>query len=126
MLFSTGAQLDAEDNDKRTALYQSVCFGQEDTTEMLIERGADVLHEDSLRRTVFHTAAASGQISVLGLLVESLEEIEIVYTMLDNDSYTPVHVAALSGHAGCVEYLIQKMTTFEGKQNQFSPAHCAV
>ena len=46
---------------------------------------ADVKWRDNGGMTAFHAAAAAGQISVLGLLLESLNEENAVQTLLDNE-----------------------------------------
>ena len=64
--------------------------GQEDCVEMLLSRdsdgvSADVKWRDNGGMTAFHAAAAAGQISVLGLLLESLDDDNAVQTLLDNE-----------------------------------------
>ena len=66
--------------------------GQEDCVEMLLNRdgeeggaSADVKWRDNGGMTAFHAAAAAGQISVLGLLLESLDDDNAVQTLLDNE-----------------------------------------
>lgn len=114
------------DLNLRTPLFYAVFQGMERTTELLLEQQANLFHLDRLQKSVFHIAAAAGQISVLGLLVESLEDPTSVNTMLDHEGLTPLHWAALKGHEICVEYLTQRMTDQDIGPNQFSPVHCAV
>ena len=64
--------------------------GQEDCVEMLLNRdgdgaSADVKWRDNGGLTAFHAAAAAGQISVLGLLLESLDDENAVQTLVDNE-----------------------------------------
>ena len=46
---------------------------------------ADVKWRDNGGATAFHAAAAAGQISVLGLLLESLDDEKAVQNLLDNE-----------------------------------------
>ena len=46
---------------------------------------ADVKWRDNGGMTAFHAAAAAGQISVLGLLLESLDDEKAVQNLLDNE-----------------------------------------
>lgn len=46
---------------------------------------ADVKWRDNGGTTAFHAAAAAGQISVLGLLLESLDDEKAVQNLLDNE-----------------------------------------
>ena len=48
---------------------------------------ADVKWRDNGGMTAFHAAAAAGQISVLGLLLESLDDENAVQTLVDNEGY---------------------------------------
>ncbi|TRY72355.1 hypothetical protein TCAL_03404 [Tigriopus californicus] len=125
-LLVNGSSVATMDLNLRTPMFYAVFQGMERTTELLLKREANILQVDRLKKSVFHIAAAAGQISVLGLLVESLDEPTAVNTMLDQEGFTPLHWAALKGHEICVEYLTQRMTDQDILPTQFSPVHCAV
>ena len=80
--------------------HRAAVRGQEDCVEMLLNRdvdgggsgggsggaaAADVKWRDNGGMTAFHAAAAAGQISVLGLLLESLDDEKAVQNLLDNE-----------------------------------------
>ena len=83
--------------------HRAAVRGQEDCVELLLplrdadaaassaaptsSSAADVRWRDNGGLTPFHAAAAAGQISVLGLLLESLDDGRDVQNMLDNDGY---------------------------------------
>ena len=80
--------------------HRAAVRGQEDCVELLLPlrdadaaassaptSSADVRWRDNGGLTPFHAAAAAGQISVLGLLLESLDDGRDVQNMLDNDGY---------------------------------------
>jgi ankyrin repeat protein len=94
LLLQHGAHIDAHDASGRTPLFRASVMGQEECVEMLLEHGgggnggvagADKTWKDNDGLTAFHVAAAVGQITVLGLLVESLDDAKAVQKLIDNE-----------------------------------------
>ncbi len=93
LLLRHGAHIDASDAAGRTPLFRAAVMGQEECVEVLLEYkgsdsgvgGADKLWRDNDGVTAFHVAAAVGQITVLGHLIESLDNSSAVQDMTDNE-----------------------------------------
>eukprot|EP00736_Rhodelphis_marinus_P007549 Rmarinus@m.19878 len=75
--------------------------------------------EDGEVELALWEACAAGSLDCVRFLVE---ERGADYERSDEDGWTPVHIAARSGHLGVVKYLIQKGADFEDAGNNPSAA----
>ncbi|KAI9780256.1 MAG: hypothetical protein M1839_006816 [Geoglossum umbratile] len=70
LLVDRGAEIQAKDECKRTALHGAAWNGHKEVVQLLVDRGAEVNVEDECKRTALHGAACNGHKEVVQLLVE--------------------------------------------------------
>ena len=105
-LLQEGATAVAGPKD-RTPISHCVRYNQPGSLRLLLQASVDctsVLGECRKERTIW-TAAAKGHLKVLKVLVQHAD---VSVTEKLSGNYTPIHVAAKSGHAHVVEWLLQQ------------------
>ena len=101
-LLQQGAQLNARDDDKLTPLHYAARTGKTHCLRYLVERGAKLNARNLDDASALHIAAEHGRQAMLRYLLEQKLPVDdrSIY-------YTPLMQAALAGHAGCVQLLLE-------------------
>ncbi len=79
--------------------------GNRDIAKLLMERGADTSPENDYMRMALHKAAAKGSIEIVELLVKAHPAFLKVKS---HEGNTPLHIAAMYGHAEVVAFLLKQ------------------
>ena len=98
-----GADVDLVDENNRSPLFFAVVTTHQDLAELLIDYGADINHMDAEGMSIAHCAAAVGLVDFLELLQSESPHLLSRASLIGK---TPLHESAVSGQAGCLEYLI--------------------
>ncbi|KAF8538734.1 ankyrin repeat protein, partial [Trichophaea hybrida] len=69
LLLERGANIEARDSHRRTALYYAMHYRNEEATRMLLEHGADPNAVDSQSMSILHRAAHDGIPNIISLLL---------------------------------------------------------
>ena len=93
MLIENGADVNAVDGRKWTALHLVSQKGHVDVAKVLLENGADVNAVDEIERTALHFAAEKGHVDVAKVLIQNGADVNAV----NKDKWTALHYAADSG-----------------------------
>ena len=103
-LLFNGAEIDAEDEVRCTPLMLAAGRGYIEILLHLIYHAADVEKKDGRKRTTLHYASESGDLKVVKVLLSLCKGVEI--DVEDEDSCTPLMLAAGRGHIDILLYLI--------------------
>ena len=76
ILFENGADVDAKDNEGRTALFWAASNGRVEVVKVLIENGANVDVKDENGKTALHWAALYGHFDVANFLIEKGADVD--------------------------------------------------
>ncbi|KAJ9466220.1 26S proteasome non-ATPase regulatory subunit 10 [Diplonema papillatum] len=95
LIAAGGVNLDAADNDGRTALSVACDKGFIDIVAALLKAGADGSVKDTFKRSCLHMAGNAGRADVIKLL---LDEADISGSAKTVASWLPLHYAAANGH----------------------------
>jgi hypothetical protein len=127
LLIKHGADMEAKDSSGCTSLLIAAQYGQVDVVAYLLKKGANIRAVDSSWDTALHWAACKGSIQVCGLL--SFYN-KLSWMTQDTYGQTPLHLAALRGHASVVRYILQhlqkKDILFLKDKNQRTPLDLAI
>jgi len=122
LLLDMGAQVDAEDDTKKTPLHWAAWNGHIEIARLLIKRGAQVDAEDKYKQTPLHMAAYNGHTGVARLLIERGAQVDAV----NADKQTPLHWAAKNGHTGVARLLIERGAQVDAEDvDKWTPLHIA-
>eukprot|EP00756_Hemistasia_phaeocysticola_P060802 Hpha_TRINITY_DN4336_c0_g1::TRINITY_DN4336_c0_g1_i1::g.49991::m.49991/K21440/ANKRD50; ankyrin repeat domain-containing protein 50 len=106
LLIDRGADVNKADNDGRTPCIAATARDKRAALKLLIERGADVNRADNKGRTPCITAVAGSRESrstdTLRLLIENGADVNAA----DKEGHTPCYLAAMSGHAAALRFLM--------------------
>jgi len=94
-LLNNGADIEAKDNENRTAFNLAVKRGRTKTAELLLESGAEMKSRDASRRTCIHLAVMHERLETLRMLLNR-EQGQLI-NETDKDLRTPLHYAASLG-----------------------------
>jgi ankyrin repeat protein len=126
-LASKGSNLEARDEDGRTALFLTAMAGHVSMVEALIGLKADKEATDKMNFTPLMAAAASGQVKMLEVLIKAKANLEAKH----QKGGTALHVSSSSGQRESVELLLNN--TYKVKadvaavdEDLDSPLHLAV
>jgi ankyrin repeat protein len=100
-----GVDVNAKDEDARTALHYAAKGGHLETLKYLVGKGAEVNARDIKRKTALHYAAQGGHLELLQYLVE--EKGAEVDTQ-NKKRKTALHYAAQEGQLKTLKYLVEK------------------
>ena len=108
-LLDNKANVNIEDNNFWTPLSIACRLGFKEIVDLLIARGANATAKIKGGRNVLHVVAFNGFIDICKLLtVNGIEEINGV----DDEGWTPLHLAAQEGHLDIVKHLVEKGANF--------------
>lgn len=88
-LIAKGVNVNASDEQQRTALHFSASKGYSEVVNVLLQYGADPNAKDVLGNTALHLAACTNHIEVVTLLLRGGTDV----TTLDNSGRTPMQLA---------------------------------
>lgn len=110
LLQSDRYAMEATDSTGCTPLLIAAQHGRVETVAYLLQRGANLHAVDSSRDSATHWASYKGSAAVLGLL--SFYDTRQLTT---GDAYgqTPLHLAALRGHASVCRYILRQVSKRE-------------
>lgn len=94
-LLNNEADIEAKDNENRTAFVLAVKRGRTRTAALLLESGANLKSRDASLRTCIHLAVMHEQMETLRMLLER-DEGQLINER-DKDLRTPLHYAARLG-----------------------------
>ena len=95
-LLNNGADIEAKDNENRTAFILAVKRGRTKSAELLLESGADFNSRDASLRTCMHLAVMHERMVTLRMLLE-WDEGQLMNER-DKDLQTALHYAARLGN----------------------------
>lgn len=94
-MLNKGADIEAKDNENRTAFVLAVKPGRTRTAELLLESGAELKTCDASRRSCIHLAVMDERLETLRMLLDR-EQGQLINER-DKDLQTPLHYAASLG-----------------------------
>ncbi|RDD35892.1 Tankyrase-2, partial [Trichoplax sp. H2] len=116
------------DFEKMTPLHRIASNGSRNSCQALLEHGADTHSKDTSGKTAIHIAALFKNIEVAQLLMEYVDKSEQQSLMkeLDNNGFTPFHIAVASGCLELTELFFNNNTFVEDRTSQMlTPIHIA-
>lgn len=118
LLLEKGADIEAEDQYRETALYKAATNGYDAVVMLLLENGADTEAKGQYWETALQKAAANEHEAVIKLLLEKGADIEA------KNSYweTSLNKAAANKHEAVVKLLLEKGTNSEAKDQHWETA----
>lgn len=103
-LLDSGANVNKASSG-RTPLHYAVQFGHKAMVELLLQHGADVNAKDGTGGTALHGAAQAGFLSIAEVLLKYKADLNARNSKM-NGEVSPLHLAARSGHAALVGFLL--------------------
>ena len=101
-LLSKGADIEAKDLKKKTALHKAARFGHEQVTRLLIEHRVEVDAKNYADRTPLHIASFYGNERIVEILLQNHAN----PNARNCDQETPLHRAAMWGKSKVIEVLL--------------------
>lgn len=105
LLLDRGAQIDAVDDSFRTALQLAAQRGRKSVVRLLLDRGAQTDVADENGKTALYVAAALGHCGMTRMLLEAEARWDVVEK---HCGYTPLNIAARSGHKDAMQLLVDQ------------------
>jgi len=98
-----GADIDATDALKRSAVFIAAFHQQASAASLLVEAGCSIDARDLNGMAPLHGAVVVGAIDVAGVLITKGANINLA----DGSGHTPLHIAAATGQMAMAELLLQ-------------------
>ena len=114
LLIDMGADVNAKDENGRTALIYASRNSSSEILEYLIEKGADINAKDIFDKTALMYAASFNNLEVIKYLIEKGADINAK----DNENKTALMNAASFNNLEVVEYFIEKGLDINAKDNK--------
>lgn len=102
------------DREGWSALFWSVCNGQYEAVQLLLNFGADINLSDQRGRTPFFVAAFKGYLNIVQLFLKKYDCLTNsnhfepnFFNTRDHDDWTPLSGAAYNGHLRVVKFLVE-------------------
>ena len=110
--------IDARDEDGKTALIRAAEKDDTETVKLFLDRGADIEAKDNEGKTALMMAAGQGHAKTVELLLDKGTDIEADIKSDDEDGgHRALHFAAKEGHTETVELLLSRGADIEAKTN---------
>jgi len=121
-LLANGANVNAEDSQRRTPLHRATLSGHKRMVELLLAHGARVDAKDSSSSTPLWQAAASGYLGIAAVLLTNKADVNASGWKGD----LPLHVAAQKGFANVAKLLLDDEALVDGRSSDgAAPLHRA-
>lgn len=104
ILLDRGADVNAKDMERCTALQMSSKMGRETVVRLLLEKGADINTQDGFGDTPLQTASRGGRMAIVKLLLDKGADIDAHGGCHD----TALRVASQEGHEAVVQLLLDR------------------
>ncbi|KXZ54048.1 hypothetical protein GPECTOR_5g157 [Gonium pectorale] len=111
LLLAAGANVNATDYCKQTALHVCSAWGRLETVQELLRAGADTEASDKFGRTPLHVAVARHELGAVKALLRAGANIEAT----DKRGETPLHVACREGLIATVQELLNSGANTDAK-----------
>jgi ankyrin repeat protein len=105
LLLERGADVNALDDEGKSALFAAADSGHAGVCRLLIDRGADVAMASKTGRLPLHAAAIRGYEDVCRVLIEHGADVTAVAHEVDH--WTPLHFAVSRDHLGTCRILVK-------------------
>ncbi|KAF3406321.1 Ankyrin repeat and protein kinase domain-containing protein 1 [Talaromyces pinophilus] len=130
LLIARGADVDARDYRKRTALHNLAAWEQSnldnDVLDLLLSHIRDVDAQDQRGRTPLHWACATGKLSLVKRLLLNPHGPMASISSVDTQSRHPVHVAVAHSQYEVVQLLLLHRVNFHAASDDgWTPLHIA-
>ncbi|KAL9955881.1 hypothetical protein ACROYT_G037277 [Oculina patagonica] len=124
-LLDQGASVDPPDKARCTPLFKAAANGGIETVQLLLERGADVTFKSVELRSVLHAAVQHSD--VMELLLKVPSSAYLITDKNHDNSFTPVHYAAMSGQSTSISLLMatNKAAAIVTSNDLDTPLHIA-
>ena len=123
VLIDAGADIETKDDEERSPLHTTSCFGKLGTVKMLVRAGAGVRVADNTGATCLIQAAYYGHTETVRYLA-GLPDVEVNHE--HNNGLAALHFAVQEGHADVVEVLIDAGADIDAKSSEgCTPLHYA-
>lgn len=120
VLLDKGADINAKNNQKKTALHLAIINRHESMVEFLIGKDANIELEDEIGRRALHWAAEEREWDIATILIAAKANVNAV----DKESRAPLHWAAADGNLSMVELLTDNEADLVAKdKNGNTPLH---
>jgi len=107
---SGGADINARNKRRQTALHVGVNKGHQGVVKVLLELGAHASLQDSEGDTPLHDAISKKRDDMIGLLLETRGGVGVAdVTVTNNNGFNALHHAALRGNPSAVRILLSKL-----------------
>uniref|UniRef100_A0AAQ4QSN0 Euchromatic histone-lysine N-methyltransferase 2 n=1 Tax=Gasterosteus aculeatus aculeatus TaxID=481459 RepID=A0AAQ4QSN0_GASAC len=103
ILTQAGAQVNAQDKDRRTPLLEAIINNHIEVAHYLIQNGASVYHEDGY--TGLHHAAKLGNLEIVNMLLETGQ---VDVNAQDSGGWTPIIWSAEHKHVDVIKVLLNR------------------
>ncbi|OXU26175.1 hypothetical protein TSAR_003967 [Trichomalopsis sarcophagae] len=114
LVLDHGADLEARDDNDRTALEFAVKYNRPRIFRILLKRGADFYARDSLGQTILYTAVEKGRI----MMTKRLLEIGAKLQIRNKRGQIPLHLAVKNGHFRIIKILLEKGADINAADNE--------
>jgi len=108
-----GANVNARDNNQRTALHEASAYNNYKCMKVLLKFGANIDATDELNKTGLYYASVNYHSECLKILLKQGADTEIA----DNNGHTPLHVAAAYKNLTCLTILLESGADTNAKNN---------
>ncbi|MFT4553705.1 MAG: hypothetical protein ACI9S8_002346 [Chlamydiales bacterium] len=118
-LINRGVNLDARDDDQRTAMHLAAESGNADLVQVLVDGNASVGLQDAEGSSPLHLACVAGHKDIAELLLAN----DANPMQRDNNGCTALHLLAFHGNADIVASLVENLREYyEANENRFLSA----
>ncbi|XP_068697924.1 transient receptor potential cation channel subfamily A member 1 homolog [Montipora foliosa] len=124
-LLEKGADIECLDKDNNTPLLNAVRSGHSEVVKLLLTRGANLKAKNTQDKTAFLLAAEENRINTLKEILQHQDAKQLVDES-DLNENTPLHIAAMNGHALIVEALLKTGARIDSRnEDENTPLHLA-
>ena len=113
LLLEHGASVDPDLPDGRRPLFLAVAGGHQNTALLLLKHNPKLALRDEYGNTLLHLAAHHGLTGIAEYLINKLDDIDI--DSKNEDEYTPLQTAAISGSAAMIKVLLDNGASIEAE-----------